>query len=563
MYQRFSIFWRYLMFLFILSILSIFLSNGVVLDLQQTMAQNNTATLVRPVASNTIDSSSSSNSTCTTANATEASSTTELRAPFVKNATLYIDKNKSLIHIPYNITGDNILNNITAERSNSTYLADIFSRGNGSFQIELPANTLVVSKKQGSNSPYVVSDNHHLLYCTETKTTSEVRNLNIGFTNSTRRIKIIGNSFVDLSPKAIVSPSLQIVNENSTVKLDGSNSYDPQGGPLEYNWTQTAGRSVIVGAANTAVATFNTTTAASNLTFTLTVKNSANQTDSASENVIIRRAAAQPPAGLNATAAFHAIIDSRFPYVFMGIIATAMIGPLIIDTFLAYRRKSSQSLANQKTSSGIQGIFGLYRALMTFGVILLVGAILFYILILITLNVDNVTSPVLQSLVDVFKNLATILGTALATIIAFYFGMRGSEAAKQKAAAEAASLSKQGTEEDKTPPTVPFTSPSDDDDNVPVNSSIKASFSKRMSPSAVNQSTFNIRKINKEGTFDDIPGEIDLTPDSKSAIFHPNNSLDPDTLYIATINVAAKDEAGNALVYAKTWLFKTKKADIP
>jgi hypothetical protein len=554
-----------LMFLFILSILSIFLSNGVVLDLQETTAQNNTATLVQPVASNTIDSSSSSsNSTCTTSNATEASSTTELGAPFVKNATLYIDKNKSLIHIPYNITGDNILNNITAERSNSTYLADIFSRGNGSLQIELPANTLVVSKKQGSNSPYLVSDNHHLLYCTETKTTSEVRNLNIGFTNSTRRIKIIGNSFVDLSPKAIVSPSLQIVNENSTVKLDGSNSYDPQGGPLEYNWTQTAGRSVIVGAANTAAATFNATTAASNLTFMLTVKNSANQTDGASENVIVRHVTAQTPAGLNATAAFHAIIDSRFPYVFMGIIATAMVGPLIIDTFLAYRRKSSQSLANQKTSSGIQGISGLYRALMTFGVILLVGAILFYILILITLNVDNVTSPVLQSLVDVFKNLATILGTALATIIAFYFGMRGSEAAKQKAAAaEAASLSKQGTEEDKTPPTVPFTSPSDDDDNVLVNSSIKASFSKRMSPSTVNQSTFNIRKINKEGTFDDIPGEIDLTPDSKSAIFHPNNSLDPDTLYIATINVAAKDEAGNALVYAKTWLFKTKKADIP
>jgi hypothetical protein len=70
--------------------------------------------------------------------------------------------------------------------------------------------------------------------------------------------------------------------------------------------------------------------------------------------------------------------------------------------------------------------------------------------------------------------------------------MRGSESAKQKAAAaKATRFSKQVTEEDKTLPTVAFTSPSDVDDNVLVTSSITASFSKRMSPSTINQSTFN------------------------------------------------------------------------
>jgi hypothetical protein len=66
--------------------------------------------------------------------------------------------------------------------------------------------------------------------------------------------------------------------------------------------------------------------------------------------------------------------------------------------------------------------------------------------------------------------------------------MRGSESAKQKTATSVApGTSKQGTEDDTTPPTVPYTSPSDDDSNVPVNSSIKASFSKPMSPSTINQ----------------------------------------------------------------------------
>ena len=63
---------------------------------------------------------------------------------------------------------------------------------------------------------------------------------------------------------------------------------------------------------------------------------------------------------------------------------------------------------------------------MTFGVILLVGTVIFYVLVLITLNINNPSSnSTLQSLIDMLKNLSAILGTALATIIAFYFGLRG------------------------------------------------------------------------------------------------------------------------------------------
>ena len=69
----------------------------------------------------------------------------------------------------------------------------IFSRGNGSLKVELPTNTLIVSKKQGLDSPYLVSDNQYLLSCKEIKGNPEARTLNIDFENGTRMIEIIGS----------------------------------------------------------------------------------------------------------------------------------------------------------------------------------------------------------------------------------------------------------------------------------------------------------------------------------------------------------------------------------
>ena len=60
---------------------------------------------------------------------------------------------------------------------------------------------------------------------------------------------------------------------------------------------------------------------------------------------------------------------------------------------------------------------GLYRTLMTFGVVLLAGIVPLYLLLLITVY-NN------QALIETLRNLSTILGTGLATIIAFYFGTR-------------------------------------------------------------------------------------------------------------------------------------------
>jgi len=70
--------------------------------------------------------------------------------------------------------------------------------------------------------------------------------------------------------------------------------------------------------------------------------------------------------------------------------------------------------------------YDLYRALMTFGVIIVVGIVVVYLIALINFNIVTANANV-NALIDVLKNLSTILGTALAAIVAFYFGAKSAQ----------------------------------------------------------------------------------------------------------------------------------------
>src|SRR5918995_398979 len=100
--------------------------------------------------------------------------------------------------------------------------------------------------------------------------------------------------------------------------------------------------------------------------------------------------------GVSATNVINSIFSSYLPHLFIIIIFLIIFVPLVIDMILAYRKKSNES--TNEENNLVSGMPGLYRSLMTFGLIVIVG-------------------------------------TGLTTIIAFYFGVRGAESAAEKATA--------------------------------------------------------------------------------------------------------------------------------
>jgi hypothetical protein len=318
----------------------------------------------------------------------------------------------------------------------------------------------------------------------------------------------------------------------------------------------------------------NTTSALENTTAALTNATEALQNISSIIPAATPSSAAPPtrPAttvtsasAVNATTVINSIFETNLPIIFIIAISSIIGVPLVLDIVLAYRRKpptTTVSGTDRESSNRVVGMPDLYRSLMTFGIIVLVGTVIFYLLALITLNINDATSPALQSLIDVLKSLGTILGTALATIIAFYFGTRASESATEKAAAAAAAtvatVTKAGAAApavEKEPPNVLNTIPADGATQVPVSSLISATFSEPMSSPTINENTFTIRRADDESTV--IKGALSLSPDSKTAIFDPDQDFSPNTKYIAEISTGPKDLAGNALASTKRWSFTT------
>ena len=288
----------------------------------------------------------------------------------------------------------------------------------------------------------------------------------------------------------------------------------------------------------------NTTDTLQNATSALTNATNMLQNVSGTQISIPTPAVNTNPNVVNTTTVVNSIFDSTLPSLFIIIIFLVIIIPLLADMYISYKRRPKEGV--DKENNRVIGMPGLYRSLMTFGVILLVGTVIYYLIALITLNINNSSSPVLQSLVDVLKNLGTILGTALATIIAFYFGVRGAESATEKMAAA------KPVRGDKLPPKVTSTLPVDGAVGVTPNSLVQAVFSDAMNRDTINTATFTVKK---DGETTPIPGTVTLSPDGRTVVFDSTEDFDKGIKYVATVDIGVHDLAGNALISAKRWSF--------
>ena len=102
-------------------------------------------------------------------------------------------------------------------------------------------------------------------------------------------------------------------------------------------------------------------------------------------------------------------------------------------------------------------------------------------------------------------------------------------------------------------PIVLFTDPADGDVNVALNNKIMATFNEVMDSSTINWKSFILHQGSKQ-----ILGVITYT--GITAVFSPNQNLEPNTVYTSTITTDSKDLDGNSLQEDYLWSFTTGAA---
>lgn len=443
--------------------------------------------------------------------------------------------------ITYDITGNgNRLKSTAAQTRNATLLVNINSTNNGNLTIDLPRKVIDSKTLGNKDSHYAVSESGRSnIKCVEIKSTQDARTLVIDFVKDIRQIAITGTNIFpsnDTGPIVAVGKAKLAVNESLPVILNGSGSRDPDREPITFAWTQTSGPNVMLKGGNTSMATF-TAPKVSNetkMSFNLRVKDIAGLTNNATETVIVKHIARPPSTILNATgptspSAYVPLLSTVLIYA--AIVAAFMFLPLIYDMAKTYKQKG-------KPGTEVTGFPDLARSLMAFGIIIILAILAFHVLVTITYNV--LPTGTNTALVDIIKNLSTILGGAVSAIIGFYFGQR--------------SIEKSGTTGGtvRVGPTVVSTVPSDGSHPVPVDSKITAIFSE---PISIEASSFTL-KDNKNNP---VQGTTSLSQDGKTLEFKPSNKLDSSATYIATIT-GVKDLAGNTMSSPKTWVVNTAPA---
>lgn len=111
------------------------------------------------------------------------------------NSSINLRLGNKAYPIKYQITGGK-LDGLSAERDNTTLIANVSSTSNGKLTIELPRN-VIDSQKQGNvDDNFAVFEDGQYVVGNEIRTTAHARTLMVGFDNGTSVIEITGTRIV-------------------------------------------------------------------------------------------------------------------------------------------------------------------------------------------------------------------------------------------------------------------------------------------------------------------------------------------------------------------------------
>lgn len=118
--------------------------------------------------------------------------------------------------------------------------------------------------------------------------------------------------------------------------------------------------------------------------------------------------------------------------------------------------------------------------------------------------------------------------------------------------ADADADSDSDTDADTTPPKVTSTSPESEAEDVPLVSKLSVTFDEPIDPSTLNTTSFKL--VDQTGT--PISGTVQT--EDQEGTFTPDEELQLDKIYTATITTAVSDLVGNQLTADHIWSFSTR-----
>jgi hypothetical protein len=110
------------------------------------------------------------------------------------------------------------------------------------------------------------------------------------------------------------------------------------------------------------------------------------------------------------------------------------------------------------------------------------------------------------------------------------------------------------TAADTTPPAIVATVPVNGLNNVPLNTTVNATFSQNMDPATITAATFTLKPTAGGAN---VTGTVTYNAGTKTATFTPASPLTPSTGYTATVTTAATNDVGIALAANTSWTFTT------